>query len=519
MTFFLNLSRRLSLSSACLVATFACLFYVFFDAGKNLLGEWSLDEYSHGYLIPPLAALMAWHRLAGKKIEASSSFWGVAWIATALIVLIVSELSTFRQLSYYAIVLAVVGMTLLSLGAQDSRKIVPAFVLLAFAMPLPTMLYATLSLNMKLISSTLGVAMLHLIGVPVFQDGNIIDLGAYKLEIADACNGLRYLFPVASLAYLIAYLAKDKTWKKIVVFLSFTPITIAMNAFRIAFIGITVSIWGIKAAEGFVHFFEGFVVFFFCVLLLLAETLLLLRLKPRGSFGWDFFALPSERLHITITLKPKALCAAFGISFAAAALFASGGLDRDAMIKPPAPGIASFPLSVGEWTGARENLEPYVLKQLDLTDYWLATYMRSNENLPINFYIAYYSSQKIGTAVHSPTTCLPGGGWKVVTSDEITWTPPQATQDPLRIQRLVAALGDRKTVVYYWFSERGRNITTQFGAKWYLMIDSLLMNRSDGALVRLVSQVEKGETEAQTEARMRDFLGTFYENILTALPR
>jgi exosortase len=103
--------------------------------------------------------------------------------------------------------------------------------LLGLMIPLPTFLYQGLSAQMQLISSQIGVAIIRLFNISVFLEGNVIDLGNYKLQVAEACNGLRYLFPLMALGFIAAYLFKGALWKRAVIFLSTIPITILMNSF------------------------------------------------------------------------------------------------------------------------------------------------------------------------------------------------------------------------------------------------------------------------------------------------
>ena len=97
--------------------------------------------------------------------------------------------------------------------------------------------------------------------MPVFLEGNVIDLGVYKLQVAEACSGLRYLFPIMSFSYVFAVLYRGPVWHKIVLLLSAVPIAVLMNSFRIGVIGVLVDRYGIGQAEGFLHFFEGWIIF------------------------------------------------------------------------------------------------------------------------------------------------------------------------------------------------------------------------------------------------------------------
>ncbi len=112
----------------------------------------------------------------------------------------------------------------------------------------------------------------RLLGISVYLEGNVIDLGSYKLEVAEACSGLRYLFPLMSVGAIMAYLINGKAWARVVVFASTIPIAILMNSFRIGVIGVLVDRYGTEQATGILHFFEGWVVFMICLALLTLEA-------------------------------------------------------------------------------------------------------------------------------------------------------------------------------------------------------------------------------------------------------
>ena len=161
---------------------------------------------------------------------------------------------------------------------------------LLFAIPLPYFIDAVLTLRLQLISSELGVFFIRMFGIPVYLDGNIIDMGNYKLQVVEACSGLRYLYPLLSLSFLAAYLFHAPLWQRVLVFLSSIPIAIGMNGFRIGLVGILVDRWGTQMAEGVLHFFEGWVIFLACAVLLAAEMYLLARMSGQALLRGILFS-------------------------------------------------------------------------------------------------------------------------------------------------------------------------------------------------------------------------------------
>ena len=130
------------------------------------------------------------------------------------------------------------------------------------------------------IASELGVWFVRLAGVPVFLEGNIIDLGVFKLQVAEACSGLRYLFPILSFSYLFAILYRGPLWHKLLLLLMAGPLTVLMNSVRIGIIGVIVNSYGIENASGFMHFFQGWIIFLVCIVILFFTALILQRLTP-----------------------------------------------------------------------------------------------------------------------------------------------------------------------------------------------------------------------------------------------
>jgi exosortase D (VPLPA-CTERM-specific) len=389
-------------------------------------------------------------------------------------------------------------------------------VFLVFAIPLPRLIYVGLSQDLQLWSSALGVLPLHILGIPVFQDGNIIDLGNARLQVAEACSGLRYLFPLMSFGYLAACLLDDKPWKRAFVFLSTIPIAIGINALRIAIIGISVDLWGSGMAEGLLHEMEGWTLFLICLSILALETWLLLHIGRKGHFRFEYMGFAHGEVTRGRLTTSGPVVAAYILSVLLVPALGAGWIDNRAEITPSHPAFATFPERMGDWSGRPASLERQVLNALQASDYWLADYRKGGQGVPVDFYMAYYNSQRIGTSVHSPSNCLPGSGWVIVNSSLRTLPVPQGGS--ITLSRLLIKEGGASQLVYYWFDERGRILTEQYGAKWHLLWDSIFMHRTDGALVRLVTPLGPQESEADADKRLEDFFAVVYPQVRTFIP-
>jgi EpsI family protein len=171
--------------------------------------------------------------------------------------------------------------------------------------------------------------------------------------------------------------------------------------------------------------------------------------------------------------------------------------------------FASFPLVVGDWMGNDSSIEPKILKALNFPDYIKADFRKASDEIPVNLYVAYYQSQRKGSSIHSPRSCIPGGGWQI--KDLAQKAAGDITgEDLFKFNRLIIELGSQRQLVYYWFAQRGRIVTNEYLAKWYLFQDGITMQRSDGALVRLVTPVPEGSDIAEADDRLLDFLKDFY---------
>lgn len=512
-----------------LVAAVAALWLIFRDGVAYMMLDWREEEYSYAYLIPPIAAWLIWQR-RGRLLEvgAAPSWWGAPLVLASVALAAFGELATLYVVIQYAFIVAIFGMAFSLVGSRGLTVLAGPLFYLFFIVPLPDFLYQGLSARLQLISSALGVAFIRLFGLPVFLEGNVIDLGAYQLQVAEACSGLRYLFPLLSFGYLCAMLYKGPWWHKLVLLVSTLPITILVNSVRIGLVGVLVNAGGIEQAEGFMHLFEGWVIFLVAVALLFAEMWFLARLSGRRGRLADLLNLdevwPKKEASPALSL-PRAPAPVL-LSCLVLLLGAAGALALPARpeIVPAAKRLALFSLNLDDWQGRPIALERFYIEALRFDDYVLADYARAGEGAPVNFYLAYYGSQRKGASVHSPRTCIPGGGWEVAAlSRAVVDTSPvgistAGQRNRLSVNRVIIARGEEKQLVYYWFDQRGRQMTNEYVVKLMLAWDALTRRRTDGALVRIVTPLRAGEDLAAADQRLQDFLRAAYPEVRAFVP-
>ncbi len=474
---------------------------------------WRRDDYSYGYLIPFVVLYLIWDKRSRLASLPSKPSWtGFALVGTAFCLFWIGELGGEYFTLYISLWLMIAGLCWIHLGWQKLKELAFPLIMLFTMFPLPNFLYTKISWQLKLISSQLGVLMMQAVGMSAYREGNVIDLGFTQLQVVDACSGLRYLIPLIVLGLLLAYFFKAPFWKRVVVVVSTVPLSILTNSLRIALTGILYERWGAAVAEGFFHGFSGWFIFIVSLGVLLAEMWVLTRFGRRRSEGRGH---PQElqdgrgKVGEGQKLEHQARWWAQAQFWAAVVLLSatlaiSQGVEFREKIPISKP-FVQFPLQVGEWTGSKVGMEDQILDALDLSDYVMIDY-RDRAGKQVNFYVAYYESQRKGESIHTPETCLPGSGWLFRQAGRTDVPVPDHRTHPMPVNRALMQKGSTKQMVYYWFPQRGRILTNAYELKLYAFWDALTRQRTDGALVRLITPIYDVEEPAQAEQRLQTFI-------------
>jgi EpsI family protein len=180
--------------------------------------------------------------------------------------------------------------------------------------------------------------------------------------------------------------------------------------------------------------------------------------------------------------------------------------------------LESFPHQLGSWTGADFPIDKDVLDVLGKGDFLLRVYKDRQDRQPdIDVFIAYIQSQRTGDALHSPKNCLTGAGWTPISNTRIALSLPGHA--PFPANRYVIAKGDSRQLVLYWYWAHDRGVASEYWAKFYLVADSIRMNRSDGSLVRITTAMYPGETAADAEQRLLPFTDSVLPLLDDYIPR
>ncbi len=197
-----------------------------------------------------------------------------------------------------------------------------------------------------------------------------------------------------------------------------------------------------------------------------------------------------------------------------AVLIVSTGLflrsRAQADILPPREPLSSFPLTIGSWQGVDVTIPKWALDVLGAGEFVERRFGRSADEPLVDLFIAYFPSQRMGSTMHSPQNCLPGSGWTPVNFSRVELSGPAGRS--IRVNRYVLARGMDRLLVYYWFQEHDRVVASEYWSKFYLVVDAIRINRSDGALVRVTTGIDD---PARADRRAVDFV----ETVLPSLDR
>jgi len=180
--------------------------------------------------------------------------------------------------------------------------------------------------------------------------------------------------------------------------------------------------------------------------------------------------------------------------------------------------LASFPAQLGDWDSVEIALDKDTLAVLGAGDFLERVYQNQSENLPaIDLFLAYFPTQRAGDTIHSPQHCLPGAGWNPEENSRVTLSLPG--HDPFPANRYVIAKAGARKLVLYWYWAHDRGVASEYWAKFYLVKDSIRMNRSDGALVRITTDMFPGETPGAAQQRILPFASTVSPLLNDYIPR
>ena len=263
------------------IALVGLLVVLYWQVVYALGMDWYNDpDYSHGFLVPLLSAYFIserWQDL--KKASVSPSTLGIGLLGLGLLMLIVGIIGAELYTQRVSLIAVLAGIVLLLLGWKYLQILIFPLGFLIFMVPLPAIVVNTIAFPLQLFAAKSATFCLFSLGIPVLREGNLITLAGTTLEVAEACSGLRSLLSLLALGTVYGYFSQREIWKRWALVILSVPIAIIANAFRVSGTGILANYWGVEAAEGFYHTFEGWIVFVVAFLLLLGCGTVLSQIK------------------------------------------------------------------------------------------------------------------------------------------------------------------------------------------------------------------------------------------------
>jgi exosortase D (VPLPA-CTERM-specific) len=413
------------------------------------------------------------------------------------------------------------GIIIYFFGANLLKLLVVPFLLLLFAIPIPQIIFNKIAFPLQIWASQLAIFGIRVFGVPSVREGNVIELlpiGAMevsRLEVVEACSGIRSLMTLVTLALVLWYFTKDNKkfdWiRALILMFSAIPIAILTNSARVTSTAILTYNYGKQTAATW-HDVSGWLVYLVALILLWLVNFIIKKFQSQESrvksqmetsklstLNSQLSTLDSRLLSVVLTI----ILSAFFINW-----FETRG-EVQVVRKP----LKELPFTLGDWKqkGGDIRFSEQTESVLRTSDYVMREYSLPDGRYA-NLYVGYYQSQRTGATYHSPQNCLPGSGWEMKQPELVEIKNGEKS---FMANRYIIQNGNYRHVLVYWYQGRGRTNASEYNDKIYTVLDGIMRNRSDGAMVRIMIPINSSENEAlqpavdlasQTATKLAEFV-------------
>ncbi len=429
-----------------------------------------------------------------KAIAPAPSWAGFPLVVLSMFVLVLGDRGADIFLPRVSFLILLAGLIILFQGWAFFRAVLFPWAFLILMIPIPALIMNRVTFPLQLVSAKLATVLLQLV-VVVHREGNVIWTINGPLDVAEACSGIRSLLTLVTLAIVYGYLMEARNWVRVVLVCLAVPIAVVANSFRIVGTGLLVQFGHRDLAEGVSHAVWAFVVFAVSLMLLFAAHQVILLIWKSGPVAPRNVAHPEQEPTKGIRVNRESSYRFWIVAvlmLTAAIALHHPSWDRH---------VASLPLQVGDWTGIDIPISQAELDILGPGEYLMREYKNAKQPQPlINLFIPFLLSQSAGDTIHSPDHCLLGAGWFPISREVIQLTGSNGSLMPVN-RYVVSKMGERQLVLY-WFQAHGRVLASEWQAKYYLVSDSIHINRSDGGMVRLMTPMLDGESPDAAQTRM-----------------
>ncbi len=245
---------------------------LYFDVIRRLVDDWLVDEnYSHGLILPFVSVYAVWrsrHDLS--KIPAEPKVVsGLLLLAIALLMLFAGIVGAELYVTRISMLLSLASLVIYFFGYLWMRLLLFPIGLMILAIPVPNIVFNQVAFPMQLMASDYAALVIRSFGIPALREGNIIELASMKLQVVEACSGIRSLMSLTSVCVVYGYFVEQSWWRRIVLIAAVFPIAVFTNSLRVALTGLIANYRGPAYAEGFMHGFSGWLLFAMAVVMLI----------------------------------------------------------------------------------------------------------------------------------------------------------------------------------------------------------------------------------------------------------
>ncbi|HUO25398.1 MAG TPA: exosortase/archaeosortase family protein [Candidatus Aquilonibacter sp.] len=248
----------------------ALLLWLYAPTLSHLVLQWWHDpNFSHGFFVPLFSAFVLWQeRSRLTALDLRPSWSGLAILFFGLSMLVIGRWGADIFLPRLSLLIVLAGLTILFLGWNFFRAILFPWAFLLLMIPIPAIIFNKITFPLQLLASKIASLSLAAMGVPVLREGNVIVLAAMRLEVAEACSGIRSLMSLLTLAVIYSYLVERRTAARLALALASIPIAVGANSVRIIGTGLLVQYWDPDRAEGYFHASWGLLIFVISLVML-----------------------------------------------------------------------------------------------------------------------------------------------------------------------------------------------------------------------------------------------------------
>ncbi len=529
----------------------AALAVLYANVLAKLGFDWWTDEnYSHGLLVPFVVGFIVWLEFDQLKqaAEKPSVLLGFLLISFAFLMLLGGTLGAELFTQRISLIVMLAGIVVYFFGARILTALVAPFLLLLLAVPIPQIIFNKIAFPLQIQASQAAVWGIRLFELPTVRKGNVIELlprGATQivaLEVVEACSGIRSLMTLVTLALVLAYFTRSKSekiekgrfaflrnfdfWRTVILMFAAVPIAILTNAARVTATGVLTYYYGKQATEGAWHTSSGWLVYMFALALLLGLNVIVKKFHGENAetsgdaeiTNYELREAESSKFKVQVSnsgdgnsvignrqsfdLKPKTpnLKPVFNLLLVA---LLTGGVfinwferrgEAEVFRKP----LAEMPANLGAWKqkGNEIRFDAQTESVLRASDYTMREYVSPAGRIA-NLYVGYYASQRTGAGYHSPQNCLPGAGWTMQSPEtvEIEFAPGKT----FAANKFTVENGAYRAIMIYWYQGRGRRERSEYLDKIETVVDSIQRRRTDGAMVRVMTD-DFGGGNSETDA-------------------